>query len=116
MHRLRIFDRLVSTVPCNVGIHAVSIHTMTTRTVWDGRGEIPEGAAYFTKNDGTLCGRSYVRRRAVQRLSGRWQSWPKEDRARTIRETVENDDWMIARNLYLVAAIVRDVESHLFGL
>jgi len=86
------------------------------REIWNGEGTLPDDAAYYTLDNGEIKGRPYVRIRAVRGLS-RWRRvTTRAERAEAIRQTVDNDAWMSARNLFLVSAIVRDVESVLLSL
>jgi hypothetical protein len=93
------------------------------RVIWDGTGELPDGAAYFTTRDGTLRGRDYVRARVSAYLSeqyGRFfrgfASFSLDARRAAIAATVDNDEWLGSRNGCLVEAVCRDVLDHLLGL
>ncbi len=86
-----------------------------TRVIWDGRGEIPAGAASFETFDGQLRGRIYVRAR-VRRALSRWRRMPGMRVEECLRMTVENDEWMGARNGYLVSALCREAESLLMRM
>lgn len=82
--------------------------------IWDGRGEIPAGAAYYTTRDGTLRGREYVYERAMTYLARRAATFSLRERKRAVSETVYNDAWMKERNGMLVEAICRDVDKYLW--
>lgn len=85
---------------------------MAAKRIWDGRGDA-EGCAYWTKDDGVVVGRPYVRRRASSWLSERRSAYSLDDRQSAIRETIESDEWMAGRAGMTVGAIAREVEDHL---
>lgn len=85
-----------------------------TREIWNGVGELPDEAAYYTLDNGEIKGRDYVRQRVKKRLS-RWaRFFTAEQRDKTLAATVENDEWMSARNGSLVSAICREALERLF--
>jgi hypothetical protein len=84
--------------------------------VWDGTGELRTEQVSFSTRDGTLRGRPYVRARAVAFLAQKWASVPLVARQCAVRETIDNDAWMITRNGMLASAICEDVSSYLFTI
>jgi hypothetical protein len=65
----------------------------------------------FTKNNGEIVSRAYVRSRVSSGLS-RWRDeFSVEVRREIIRQTVDNDEWIGFRNGMVAAAIVRDAED-----
>lgn len=86
------------------------------REIWNGVGEISADAAYFTKMDGTLQGRPYVRRRASSYVSARCWYIPRKFRKAALAATVDDDAWLASRNGLLVSAICRDVLEYVFQI
>ena len=82
------------------------------KAIWDGRGDA-DGTVYFTKNNGELVGRPYLRRRVASHLA-RW-SWrfPLDARRAALAATVGDDDWLRGRTGELVASVCRAAEEHL---
>lgn len=63
---------------------------------------------YFTDNRGRLAGRGEARER-VRLALARWSSvFSLSTRKAVMRDTVENDEWLGARNGMLLQAIGRD--------
>ncbi len=86
-------------------------HARCRQPIWDGKGEA-DGFVYFTKDNGEIVGRPYLRRRAVAALS-RFRRWRSDvDRAATLAATIDNDEWLAFRNLNTVSAICRAVVEH----
>lgn len=84
---------------------------MATREIWNGKGELPDGAVFFTTDDGTFRGRPYVRDRVRQSLSRSWRRlWTLEERQEVIRRTVDNDEWITWRGGCTVGSVCRDAE------
>jgi hypothetical protein len=68
---------------------------------------MPDDAVHFTKMDGTLQGRPYVRQRAVSYLHSRGWYMPLKTRRAAIAATVDNDAWLAPQNGSLVSAVCR---------
>ncbi len=81
------------------------------KQIWDGNGDA-DGKVVFTKDNGELVGRPYVRRRAVAALSRFSRYRSAEDRASALAATIDNDEWLRFRNLNTVSAICRAVVDH----
>ncbi len=81
------------------------------KQIWDGKGDA-DGKVVFTKNNGELVGRPYVRRRAVAALARLSRYRSPEDRAAALAATIDNDEWLRFRDLNTVSAICRDVIDH----
>ena len=65
----------------------------------------------FTKDNGEIVSRAYLRRRVISGLS-RWRRiYPLEARRAAIAATLDNAAWMRARNGQTVGSIVRAVED-----
>lgn len=85
---------------------------MTTRKIWNGKGEIEPGAAYWEISrgwkKGQLVGRDYVRRRVVAHLARYMSEKTAAERAAIVAATVDNDEWLAWRNGMLVGAVCWD--------
>lgn len=84
------------------------------RDFWNGSGEA-EDKVYWTKNDGMIVGRPYVRERARRALS-KWHPYKQtEHRNKVLAATVDNDQWLGFRAHETVGSVVRDVEDYLLS-
>lgn len=82
------------------------------RMIWSGKGDA-EGQVTFSKDNGELVGRGYVRARVRDGLR-RWDSsFGAEVRRATLAETVDCDEWLSRRGGQTIGSLVRDAESHL---
>lgn len=90
-----------------------------TKTFWDGKGELDDTTqVFFTRQDGQLVGRPYLRERAKRYLMATWHYAPdRRERVRyTLANTVDNDAWLRARNCQLVTTVCRDAAQAWYGL
>jgi hypothetical protein len=84
------------------------------RKFFDG-GELQDGEVFFTKHNGEIVGRSYVRER-VRREFSQWnRTRSRELRKEVLARTVDSDSWLAFRNHCLVAAVVRDAVDELLA-
>lgn len=79
------------------------------RSIWNGRGDVGE-AAYFTKYNGSIAGRPYVRARAARYLAS-LHYLTRKGREEILTRTIDNDEWLAPRHGMLVAAVCRDVAT-----
>lgn len=87
---------------CSVEASAAVVHEPTP---------IPADAPelFWTLNDGRVVDRKYVRLRANTILSDYRAMYTLEQRRQAVHETIDNDEWMRARNRMLASAVIRDV-------
>lgn len=87
---------------------------MSAKEIWDGNG-CADDKAHWSKDNGELVGRRYVRDRVASDLS-RWRSlYSLERRRAAIAATVDNDEWMRRNHGCTVGSVIRDVESVLLS-
>ncbi len=87
---------------------------MAERQFWDGTGDA-DGKVYFTKNNGEIVGRPYVRSRVSRYLSRRYQGVDGALVAlKILSVTVDNDAWLASRNQCLVAYVCKDAAREAF--
>jgi hypothetical protein len=85
-----------------------------SKPLYDGLGDA-EGKVFWTKDNGEVVGRPYVRQRAVSALA-RWRdSYSLAARRAAVAATVGSDQWMTVRAGQTVGSIVRDVEDHMLS-
>lgn len=87
---------------------------MTEHQIWDGTGDA-DGKVCFTKNNGEIVGRLYVRSRVVRHLSRRYRGVEGAKVVqRILKATVDNDAWMSSRHLHLVGYVCKDAVREAF--
>lgn len=84
-----------------------------SRLIWDGKGQLPAGAAYWElmsgPSRGTLVGRDYIRSRALKFLARYCADMTPAARRGVVARTVGDDEWLGSRNGMIVQAVCWDV-------
>lgn len=83
--------------------------------IWDGDG-VADDQVYFTKDNGDIVTRTYVRDRVARYFARFARSFPLSIRKAALVMTVGDDAWMAFRNRRTVGSLCRDAFDVLIDL